>query len=770
MTKVYYFIFLLLIYIGLNNKASGQNLDSALANKLPNIKKDSLSLNLPKINKPVLPSLPDSNAVPKLKWQAPVFGGRMGIEGYYTTFQNPRVLSAPQYLRFNATPTVSWYGLPFMGDIYQTTEKNTLYNSNHIRFRFDAEAFQRNLKLQFQHKLQEQKAKLGNDIGQLNELGNLNAGLEQQKQNLFSQQNQLQQQYQNQLQAYKNKYDPNNIENTLRDTAGGILNPYKDSANNLIEGQKQNATERAMQAKQKQMEKAKDSATLARLRNDSALIAERIAQIESKKQELQSKKARLDSAYTKDTALVNKYTKIVENPQAYAKSWAKENGLPKAMVWATSVKDLQIGNVQLFIHDYSIAGSPMRGFSGTFGVSEKPDKADITILAGRSIPNDILHYSRENSKYERNTFALAGAYKINAWMEIKPFVHYMADNQKSMTAQQKAALRNTVYGFNLFTEPRKIIKLDISAAQSRYEVTNIVIKSTVYPKGSVSSLSQTQLSRSAYKIMGEKTLGKFTLNASTQFVGPIYKNLGNPYMRTNFREEKMKLVFKGFQEQLSLTGSYKSFRDNPLLISEVTNKIQGYGFAAQTRFKNKKLPNFSASISPYEQGNNHPDSLFRINNRFSVYTAGMTYRINRGFFKYNLMIYGTQSNMQMGDSIKAMVKTITFGQDISLGRNFGFGLTNTIMRTYPGVDSSQANIYQLRASYRVGKFATLTLTGNYTQYLNGAFRKGGSLIFSIQQGKHLRVSLRSGYDHYYRLWGLSNEQALWGLVRIDWIL
>lgn len=66
---------------------------------------------------------PDSATIQKLI--KPQIKGRVGLEGYHTSFQNPRMLNEPQYLRLSGTSSVSLGGLPLLVDFYKTTEKQT---------------------------------------------------------------------------------------------------------------------------------------------------------------------------------------------------------------------------------------------------------------------------------------------------------------------------------------------------------------------------------------------------------------------------------------------------------------------------------------------------------------------------------------------------------------------------------------------------------------------------------------------------------------------
>lgn len=686
----------------------------------------------------------------------PQIKGIAGLEGYHTNFQNPRVLSQPTYLRFNSNTSVTWAGLPFLIDAYYTTEKRTFYNSNHFSVRFDKETFIRNITQAWQKKLNDANAQLNSHKSQLDGISKDKVSLDKQQLQLDQQKQNLQNLYQEQFEQYKQKY---------KNKGDSMLNGYKgyeDSLQELYNSGKDSG----MKWLQYKKQKSTDSLNLARLAADTQRIHDRIEQGKEKYKELQAKKQSFDSLVTADTAIIGKYKRMVDNPQAVAGTWLKENGFPSQLVFAASLKDFQTGNVQPFIHNYSMAGIGFRGLNTGF----EHNKWDVTVAGGKGIPMDILNYDRKNNHYDRLYLATGITYSLNDKTSVLLFAHHASDPKDEMTRLGKAALFNEVVGLNIKTSPFGYVDVDASAANSAYKITNNNIRSVTYFGNSEISPAIAQKAHSAWDIKLSKKLSKnFELNGIYRYVGPMFKNLGNPYMRTNFLEYNAKVVGNFWKQQIKITSFYKTMQDNPLHLSEVTNKTQGYGLSFQTKFNNKQLPNFNFSISPYEQGNNHPDSLFRVNNRFSIITSGLSYRINKGFFKYSLLVYGTQSLMQFNDSIKARIRTVTINQDVSLGRYFTMGFAGTIMRTNPGVDSNQANIWQTRMGFSSKKGSLILLTTQWSQYQNGAFRKGAALNVSFRYGKHMRFTLRSGYDHYYRLWGLGDHNALWGLCKLDFM-
>ena len=186
----------------------------------------------------------------------------------------------------------------------------------------------------------------------------------------------------------------------------------------------------------------------------------------------------------------------------------------------------------------------------------------------------------------------------------------------------------------------------------------------------------------------------------------------------------------------------------------------------QTRFKKKSIPNLQFSVSPYEQGNNHPDSLLRVNSRYNLVNGGISWRLQRPGFQYIIYSMGSSSAMSMSDTLRVGMKNLSIQQDLMVGRGFSAGVTTTFTRTRPGVDSTQSNTWQLRTSWS-GKSLQMQLQCHYAQFLSGAYRKGVSFIFGTSFHKNLKISMKAGYDIYHRMWGIYHQPAWSGLLRAE---
>jgi hypothetical protein len=749
-------LFLLMTFlVGHNLRAQKNNsistvkiisLDSVKKNSLCNIDTGKVELKR-KINGQVVSLKPDSNTW--VKFLNPSVRGRIGVEGYYSTFQNPRMLNEPQYLRISGNTSVTIGGLPLLVDFYRTTEKQTLYNSNYIRAKFDYQGFLNGITKQWEQQLKSANARVSAAKYQNHLNSTLTGELEQQKGALLNEQEKLQMEIKEQQYVYMEHFQESidSFEQLAYDSAKGLVHTGSDSIQQVGKSKKQRV----------------DSMRLERLQRDTQRVAERLRQLEEKRRELDETKIRLDSTIAADTAKYNYYRGLLENPEASATAWLKDQGFPSQLVFFSKLKDFQTGVVNPYFHNYSLSGISMRGLQSTIGLG----KGNLSLSGGKAIIADFSSYNRANSNYERLIVGTGFEWKINKSLSTLLFAHYANDPKERFTKENRIALQNAVIGLETRYQPKKGPLINMSYARSSYRITNTRLASTNYIQSGTYTFAQQTLSAAAYKLVVEKNITKgIALEGSTEMVGPRFKNLGNPFMRVNFNEHIVKTKFVIFKSQLNATAFYKMMRDNPLGINELTNRTSGYGLSLNTRFKNRKLPNFMASVSPYEQGNNHPDSLFRVNSKYSIVTAGMTYRAGKRS-KYFIMVHGSQSKMQFTDTFSAVVRTLTVSQDLAVGGRLTIGLSSSFTRTFPSVDSTQANINQVRMLYRIGKSSNIGVSGFSSQFLNGSFRRGGSLIFSIPTGKHIKLSLKAGYDHYHKLWGIQDKEAIWGVCKVD---
>lgn len=126
--------------------------------------------------------------------------------------------------------------------------------------------------------------------------------------------------------------------------------------------------------------------------------------------------------------------------------------------------------------------------------------------------------------------------------------------------------------------------------------------------------------------------------------------------------------------------------------------------------------------------------------------------------------------MKFNDSFSAKVQTLSISQDLGFGKYFTIGAATTLVRTFPSVDSTNVNVWQLRAAILSKKGLNIMLSSQFSQYTNGAFRKGAAISAGIPIAKRYKLTAKASFDHYYRLWSAAadnDEKALSGLLRLE---
>ena len=677
--------------------------------------------------------------------------GYATLESFMTSFQNPRVLSESKYVRFSSFSNLDLFGLPFTADIYYTTEENTLFNSNHFSVSFDNQRFMDNNTQNYKQNIEQAKTKLDYKQYQTVLLEKSQKELEKQKADLEANQKE----YENKLSNLAQKERERVSDSIEGDRLKGVNDTFMDSLNTY------NLPSRAYSDSVEQKREAvRNEIARRRLMADTHRLAKRCHAISKKLDSANLKYQELKQEFGEDSAKLASMIETYNDPKAMATAWLGEQKQSKLAKVMSNVSDFNIGNFTSMNHPLSTYGMTSRGLQIGYDVG----KTNIGLDIGKTIPNDLSSYDRTNSSFDRNVAALSISTVPNKRLTATVFGHYLFDPKEKRTKEDKQAFVNTVYGTELESQILKNLRLKGNLAKSKFFVSN---RTGISGEKKVEPYFTSFRSQSAYDLEAVSNVSKSTeLEAKYSYVGPNFRNLGNPFMRVNFLEYRASLKQGLFKRQIRAKVFYKQLSDNPLKVNETTNTTSGYGFSISSRFKNRKLPNFNFQISPYEQGNNHPDSLFRVNNQFQLIMGGITYFRQIKSVGINAGVFGSNSVSQLSDSFLASVNTINGYLDLSLGQNLTIGGGITAIRSKPYMDSSHVDVYQLRINYKLGKRVSIGADAFMSDYASGSYRKGAKLQLGIQAKKGLSITLQSGYDKYFRLWGIEDAEAWSGLLRV----
>ncbi len=608
------------------------------------------------------------------------FSGEIVSESFVTNYQDPFTVSEMMYSRFYGNPTVQVGTLPFTVDFFVTTEDNTFYNSNSFNIRFNTEQFKNNLRQKAYAKLQGATKKKEILAQKKSELGKqksrLKNRLSQEKTKLDNLENQLGNLEEKAKNKIPNAPDKPNVNVKDKINVEGKVDALKQKQRNRLNG----ITQR--------IENKKDSMTNL----DNHLNSDRVSGFDSAKyaeyvkrraqyDDLLRKYELMDSIYTVVQSLDSNYgdkvknlNKEYANPNFLKDKAAEKFKSKKLANLLNSVDYFELGINYPFFSRLSLNGTPVKGLNTGF----TSGKNHFKIVGGKTFNNQINTFglNQPNPEFNRNVQGILFERK-SARGSFEVSNTSIWDN-----ATETEPKRNFVQTVSLDQQIGKKLTVKINTAHSVYT------DNTKLPKAEINrpSFLEQRLNQLA---LGTEMRYRLDAQSKLKVVGqriyPGFMNVSNPYMRNGYDEYKAQLDRKFFKRRLHTTFFYKHFSDNITHIQENTNTMKGYGISARTSFK--KGPNFFAQHAPYEQGNNHPDSIFRTNNQLSVSSVGMIYI--KQLKKTNLSIITNYTRSQIdfnkGD---APVENVFYNAMISAkGSKMSLSLNGYRNQSKPKIDT-----------------------------------------------------------------------------------
>lgn len=560
--------------------------------------------------------------------------GEIVSESFVTNYQDPFTVSEKVYSRLYGSPTLQVGSLPFSVDFFVTTEPNTIYNSNSFNVRFNTEQFKNNLRQKGTAKLQslsEKKNELENKKNSLSQYQRkLGYQLEQEKKKVGSLESQLNGKVDLKAPEVNKPQIPktpdlngqkeqltNSAENQLkqvRSTAKHRLDSLSDPKNH-VNGEKLSSVDSA-----KYQEYLNRKAQLESLEQKYRLVDSIYRVVQT-----------LDSVYgEKAQALKKQYS----DPNILKQQAAKKIGSKKIAGVLSRIDYFEVGINYPFFSKLSLNGMPVKGLNTAFST----EKNHFKLVGGRTFNNQINTFGlgQPNPKFTRNVQGILFQHKTKyGAFEVSNASMWDSPNE----VEPK---RNFVQTVSWDQQLGKKLNIKINTAHSVYS-DNFLLPPTSSEINYPSFLEQ-RLNQMAFATELRFRLdGQSKLKLEGQRIYPGFTNLSNPFMRNGYDEYKAQMDRKFFKRKLHTTVFYKHFADNITGIQQATNTMEGYGISARTNFR--KAPNFFVQHAPYEQGNNHPDSIFRTNNQLSVTTAGVIYMKSIKKTKWSLISNFTRSHI-----------------------------------------------------------------------------------------------------------------------------
>ncbi len=684
-----------------------------------------------------------------------LFSAEIRSESYYTTAQNPLMRNEPYYSRLYVSPTLTLMGLPFKGNVFLTTENNNTYKSDFFSFRFDANAYRQMAAKQVQNQINEAKK-----IDRLRAIDLQKNALETQRfENEF---NQLKTQIPN-IEA---------IEQQLKQQAEEKSKSYIEEQEKIAKEQLKTATEEQKQKIENELKYKKDSIVAHykkqaddsllnskdKVRNkiDSAQL-DRYLKAQEKLEELKQKKQKLEQLRQADSAKLLQNINQARNPDELKKMAKEQLKGNKLMQQVLSVDRFGFGIVNPQYSENTLFAVSVKGID--IGVNQNNYFYDLTI--GKTTPQFLGMFSNQAPQYTRNIGVARigiGEFKKDHFA-VEVLHAFDPNDSKTEINPVKNTILNLTGQYTLY----KKTEIQAQIAQSSYKETK-----DYKVNGSGNAINK--FNRSAFQSYQIKAI--HTLNENTKAeinvkqTGIGFRTVGNPFLRKNFRELESKIEHQMFKKQIKIQANYKEMRDNLVEIGPSTNRIKGYGLKLSTSFP--KYPNLTLSYSPYQQGNNHPDSLYRSNNQFSITSAILTYKKRFKSIQWMGLLSMTRSAMELNGAGVVAYKMYNTMHTFQLGNRQNLILSYMHNTTAPYVDSLNSQSYQVSHTYLLSHKLTISEIAEYSSFKNNAFKAGFGLQLNAQILKKLNIGLLSRYDRVHGIWNLSNTNVFTGRLTAIW--
>lgn len=682
------------------------------------------------------------------------FSIQVRSESFATNAQNPMQRNELAYSRLYVSPKFTVLGLPFTSNLFYTTEANNTYKNNYFAFRLDVNSLRQSAAQQMQKDLDEM-----NKLDRMRQIDINTKAIESDK-------------IHQQMEALKKQVpDYDNWQQTLKQEAERKVNEKLDAERKALEEQLKTASEQEKEKLLKAYQHKKDSmlSTYKQSINDSISDFKRrsgervdtaklnkLMALERQYEQLQKQREQIEALRKIDTAGMASKIAGIRNPKnirEQMQSGMPNQGLLKSVL---AVDRFGIGITGAMYTDFTLSNISLKGID--IGVSKKKYFWDATL--GKTSKQFVGPFSSQKVSYNRPI----GAFRVGLGLRNADFVAltYFSANDVNSFDSFVPNVNNSIISVSSKLKLLKGITVEGEWAQSQY-------KEQYYYRNTTSNTSNnlTVNATMAYQLKATHQAGKNTkLEVSARQVGAAFRTIGNPFLRRNFREFDSKLEQLFFKQKVKLAASYKEMRDNLIEINSSTNRMKGYGLKLNTSFE--KYPNISLGYSPYQQGNNHPDSLYRTNNQFSITTATITYKKRNKRMAWNGMFNYTKSAMEILGRGAVAYKMISSTQSFQMGMRHQSVVSYFSNITAPFVDSLNSNSIQVNHNYLAKKGLSIGFISDYTKYKNDAFKMGGGLVVTTTISRNLTLAITSRYDKIDGLWHLNNKDVFTGKMVVVW--
>ena len=390
-------------------------------------------------------------------------------------------------------------------------------------------------------------------------------------------------------------------------------------------------------------------------------------------------------------------------------------------------------------------------------VGVKNDNYYTRLIAGKTLASFTTSFENEQSLFTRNVIGTKmglGTEGFNGMYLISTFLW----DDKSIY-KPKSNMVNA-FGWN-----NQIGKL-------RYDLE---LTHSIYHNGWSNTISEQYIAPIA-KLTDALSFGgsatyRFSSNSKIQLDGNQinygFRSLGSPFLRNDFRSIDVKHSQKWFKGKIKSTSFYKYFVGNISNLSNVTNTMKGLGVNVQSNFH--KYPNFILAYTPFEQGNNHQDTLFRTNNKFRSIIAQINYKrsIDRHTLYTAMSLNKSIVEYLNNEGFKSNTTLISISQ---LYRNNKLSASLLFNRslTEPSIDSLNYSSINsiIRYDLRGLKIST---SFNYKVTDNDGIFYSHTIGLRKQLSQSFIFEANGSYGYIHKIWGFENKRTRSVLISVQYL-
>ena len=676
----------------------------------------------------------------------PSLSGSIISESYATNYLDPYTRSESFYTRVYGSPSIELMDLPFNLNFYYTSEDNSYYNSNYISLDFDLNRYRQNLRSKAEEKINDQLEAKKKSISDLTDVSKAKQIIEkriaQEKSKALNLQHDLKMpQFDTSILMNQGRIKQQELEKGLDST----ISQKKDSLGGLAND---SLISNALLRKEKVMD------SLSQIQNRIEKYESQLSNLEQKYSKLKS----IDKSIKDSIGLLQKQYRSQDFIEAKLKKTKLGSKFTKVI---SKVNKFNLGLTSPMLSEYTLNGIPVKGINLSWALPSH----NFEIAVGKTFRSEYNTYGLEQPQavFERNVVGFKSEQKFGKNKDkIISLTSVSFYDDKNVESPKQ----NFLHALDFESKISKRMYVTLSLNHSIYKQEELENVHVELLEGGTIAPDKFQGFKDHFAVEGglEYQVSKnINLETSYKRISPEYVTLGNPFLRNNFHELDVKAKTKLFKRKITLSSFFKRYEDNITGLSKYTNHLSGYGITARSNFK--KSLNFQFQHTPYQQGNNNPDSLFRTDNQLEVTSFNIIYnKIVKSNVLTSVLTF-VNSTIDFNAGEQQVNNTMYLSSTNYSSKKLNLNATFSRNLTGPSIDTLNFWGVRLGLSQKNGKIVNYAISSFYDGFDSGAFRHRSTLQARFNILPKLETTLSGEYGQIKGLYGL-NEKDIFGFRMI----